>query len=96
MADAEEQEYNARGFILKNSLQGSYWLVKCPCCRNPVEVLQINCRIFNHSTLGPHSSKETCDAYRMAHPDACAKPFYFDGSQIYALVYNDGSPDYTH
>lgn len=96
MSDAEAEEYNTRGFVPKFSPQGSYWLVRCPCCGDPVEVLQINCRIFNHSALGPHSSKEACDAYRRLHPEACAKPFFFDGTYLRALEYSDGTPDYSH
>lgn len=90
MTDADEREYDQKGFIRK----GQSWVVKCPCCDGPVEVLEINCRIFNHSKLGPHSSKSMCDAYRLANPESCAMPFYFDGAELYALV-KDGMPDYT-
>ena len=90
MSDADEREYNLKGFIRK----GQIWVVKCPCCGDPVEVLEINCRIFNHSKLGPHSSESLCDAYRRERPGSCAMPFYFDGVELYALV-KDGKPDYT-
>lgn len=58
-------------------------IVDCPHCKSPVEIVQLNCRIFRHGILrsngtqiGPHSSKELCDFY-VANDKiyGCGKPF---------------------
>lgn len=58
-------------------------LVTCPHCRIFIEILELNCRIFrcgmlkeNFTQIGPHLSKEACDA--LVQADAiygCGKPF---------------------
>ena len=58
-------------------------IIDCPHCNCPMEIIQLNCRIFRHGILrsngtqiGPHSSKELCDYY--INNDliyGCGKPF---------------------
>lgn len=59
------------------------FLITCPHCSEPVEILQINCRIFRHAVyketmrqLSPHASREKCERLleqKMVY--GCAKPF---------------------
>ncbi len=53
---------------------------ECPHCGGLVEIVEINCGIFRHSTqVGPHAPKEMCDKVT----DGCGKPFEFkDGKLI--------------
>ena len=58
-------------------------VVICPHCQIPVEIEQLNCRIFRHGTLkhngqqiNPHETKEVCDYFvdnNMIY--GCGKPF---------------------
>jgi len=58
-------------------------IIDCPHCKCPMEIVQLNCRIFRHGILrangaqiNPHSSKELCDYY-VANDKiyGCGKPF---------------------
>lgn len=53
------------------------FMVMCPQCNMPYEVISINCQIFRHSgNLGPHATKEQCDAERNKNPHlGCCLPF---------------------
>ena len=59
------------------------FIIDCPHCNCPMEIVQLNCRIFRHGILrsngtqiDPHSSKELCDYY-VANDKiyGCGKPF---------------------
>ena len=58
-------------------------IIDCPHCNCPMEIVQLNCRIFRHGILrsngmqiGPHSSKELCDYYVTNNKIyGCGKPF---------------------
>jgi len=45
-------------------------IIDCPHCNCPMEIIQLNCRIFRHgifksnnTQINPHASKEECDYY---------------------------------
>jgi len=53
-------------------------IVECPHCKNLVEIIQLNCRIFRHAVdanfiqLSPHAPKEICEKQTVY---GCGKPF---------------------
>ena len=58
-------------------------IIDCPHCNCPMEIVQLNCRIFRHGILkanntqiNPHASKELCDYYiNNGLIYGCGKPF---------------------
>jgi len=57
-------------------------IVICPHCKEPVEILEVNCAIFRHAIfrngiqIPPHSPKEQCDRFiQQGLVYGCAKPF---------------------
>ena len=64
-------------------------VVTCPHCQIPVEIEQLNCRIFRHGTLknngqqmNPHETKEVCDYFvtnNMIY--GCGNPFKIEQNQ---------------
>jgi hypothetical protein len=69
-------------------------VVTCPHCQIPVEIEQLNCRIFRHGTLkhngqqiNPHETKEVCDYFvdnNMIY--GCGKPFQIIENEKKELV----------
>jgi hypothetical protein len=60
------------------------YIVECPHCSQPIEILELNCRIFrcgvfksNFQQIDPHLPKERCDLLvYMRKIYGCGRPFY--------------------
>jgi len=58
-------------------------IVKCPHCKEYVEIVEVNCAIFRHGTfkntghqIDPHTPKQLCDHYIQTNSIyGCGKPF---------------------
>jgi len=58
-------------------------IIECPHCKDSVEIVKLNCRIFRHGVfintgkqMNPHASKEKCDKYvAEKRIYGCGKPF---------------------
>lgn len=58
-------------------------IVYCPHCFEPIEILELNCRIFRHAIykhnyqqIDPHMSQKDCeDLIKQGVVYGCAKPF---------------------
>lgn len=65
------------------------FVAQCPHCQQWMEIVQLNCKIFRHGNLPPHSKKEVCDRYGSdpALP-GCGGPFRVTRSQDGQLSVN--------
>ena len=71
-------------------------IVYCPHCKDPVEIIQLNCCIFrhailksNHSQINPHASLEECIKLLSNNLIyGCGKPFRIivNNSDLEAIV----------
>jgi hypothetical protein len=69
-------------------------IVICPHCQIPVEIEQLNCKIFSHVTLkhngqqiNPHETKEVCEYFvdnNLIY--GCGKPFQIIENEKKELV----------
>lgn len=58
-------------------------IVKCPHCKEYVEIIEVNCAIFRHGIfkntgqqIDAHTPKQLCDQYIQANQIyGCGKPF---------------------
>lgn len=52
------------------------FVARCPHCDQWMEIIQLNCKIFRHGNLPPHSKKQVCDRYRdNPRLPGCGGPF---------------------